>query len=451
MKIWILLPYQLFENPPDADKVIWLEEPLLKETHHEKKWAYWREAREALRVKWTKSIRHQQVCKSLDSKKLAAMLAKNKVLAYHPMDHKLEAHYKQLIPNIQFIESSMFLISYEKLQEYHNDKKTKKHTLSTFYQWARHQLGVLVDAKSTDKENRQPLPKNLDVIGAERKIEWSTTHEGARTALRQFLRERFGLFGTYQDAQTDEGFILYHSALSVYLNVGLLTPREVLDAVMAEKDRVPFSSLEGYVRQLIGWREYMRYLYIFHHDEMMATNAWNATNKMSLELWKGNTDISLFDKEVAKAKEHGYSHHIIRLMVFLNLFVLLRIDPHEVYRWFMHTVCMDAYEWVMKPTIWAFGYYWTCATSKPYISTSAYWTRMGRKFSGKTKKYEKQPRDKTWDALFYTFLVDYERTLPTLPGGAVYLRNLAAWKRMKKKDKETLHELSRRAIEKLTL
>jgi deoxyribodipyrimidine photolyase-related protein len=144
---------------------------------------------------------------------------------------------------------------------------------------------------------------------------------------------------------------------------------------MGYKSKVHMNSLEGYVRQLIGWREYMRYLYMFHYELMIKSNIPNNTKNMPKE-WYSNFDLSIFDKELQKSLSTGYSHHIIRLMLFLNFFILNEINPIDIYKWFMTVISIDAYDWVMVSNIFAMGFFYNKAMTRPYLCSSIYITKM---------------------------------------------------------------------------
>ena len=182
------------------------------------------------------------------------------------------------------------------------------------------------------------------------------------------------------------------------LNIGLLDPNKVLSMIIKQQ-QVPINSLEGLVRQLIGWREYMRYVYVMKYN--MIRNANLPQNDMTFKSWdpwyNGATGIYPLDQEIKKAMKYGYAHHIIRLMIFMNFFILCEIHPDEIYKWFMEVVSIDAYDWVMISNIYAMGYFDKGAMRKPYITTSNYILKMSNyKRDGKW--------DVIWTALFYRFI-----------------------------------------------
>ena len=363
------------------------------------------------------------------------------VKMFDPTDHMVLQKYKGITPYIAILPSPNFMMKVEDLQAFHKpDAKRILH--SQFFDFVKGRLDILKDQPSTDKDNRVSIPASLD--GKMRPAPryhsphhkqaiayvesmwsanpgtyegltlWPTNHQQATKHLTHFLNTRFESYGTYQDAIHPSEQFMYHSTISPCLNAGLLSPKQVLDAVLkhARSHKIPMNSLEGFVRQLIGWREYMRYLYIFHHDAYMKHPIPQSKSKR-IKDWKawheGSTGFHIVDTEIKKClgSAGGYAHHIIRLMVFLNIFLLLRIHPEDIYKWFMEVCAIDAYDWVMRPNIYCMGYFYPKAMSKQYISTSNYIVNM----SGRRYK-----RDPEWDELFH----DYVRELRP----HAYLRNL---------------------------
>ncbi len=313
-----------------------------------------------------------------------------------------------------------------------------KHLHHHFYIWQRKRMNVLVHegkpvggAWSFDKENRKRLPPHevvppvhryerssyveealgyvaqhfADHYGALDEFNYAVTHEEAKHALTMFLKERFAKFGVYEDAMSVQHPVLFHSVLSPYLNNGLLTPHEVLDAVLhyAEHHDTPLSSLEGFVRQLIGWREYIRMVYVCDGARMRNQNVLNAHRPLPESWWQGTTNLLPIDEAITTLDRSAYTHHIIRLMVVGNMMTLLGINPHDGYRWFMEWY-IDAYDWVMVPNVYGMALFADggTMTTKPYLSSSNYLKKMS--------DYPKGEWQKVWDALYWKF-VDTHRDL----------------------------------------
>ena len=216
---------------------------------------------------------------------------------------------------------------------------------------------------------------------------------------KDFLKNRFHEFGTYEDAIVSQEKILNHSVLTPMLNVGLITPKNIIEKSIeyALKENIPINSLEGFVRQIIGWREFIRGMYITKGSEQRTCNYWNFTRKIPPSFYDGTTGIEPVDTTIKKVLETGYCHHIERLMILGNFMLLCEFSPDEVYRWFME-LFIDAYDWVMVPNIYGMSQFADggLMATKPYISGSNYIMKMSN-----YKKGEWQP---IWDGLFWRFM-----------------------------------------------
>ncbi|MBM6405310.1 cryptochrome/photolyase family protein [Phycicoccus sp. CSK15P-2] len=333
-------------------------------------------------------------------------------------------------------ETPNFLTTRPQLTTWFGEHRAR---MASFYEWQRQRLDVLVEGRehdrpvggrwSFDEENRKKLPKGHDVPrrasaprlpevdeavawvaeafpdapGRADGFDWPVTHEQARAALREFVDERLDEFGPYEDAVSVEHPFVFHAVITPALNCGLLDPREVLDAVLGAADErdVPLASLEGFVRQLIGWREYMRATYHLYGRRMRTSNHLRHTRSLAAGWWDGSTGLDPVDHVVRGALERGYAHHIERLMVLGNAMCLLRTDPDEVYEWFM-AFFVDAYDWVMVPNVYAMSQFaaGTGITTKPYVSGSSYLRKMTDFGTGEWRE--------DWDALYWSF-VDHHR------------------------------------------
>lgn len=313
--------------------------------------------------------------------------------------------------------------------------KLKKPIMGSFYIQQRRKLEVLIDddAKplggkwSFDDENRKKLPKGIQIpelpIPAEREsvknarkelresgrgqgghtpFEYPVNRVEALKWMHAFFKERFSLFGDYEDAISTQHRVQFHSVLTPMLNIGLLNPEEILDEALevAEEENIPLNSLEGFVRQIIGWREYMRIMYHRHGVEMRTKNYWGFTRKIPESFYQGTTGIEPIDHVIKATLETGYCHHIERLMILGNFMLLCRFDPDEVYRWFME-MFIDSDDWVMVPNVYGMTQFADGGifTTKPYISGSNYIKKMS--------DYKKGDWMDVWDALFWTFLEDH--------------------------------------------
>lgn len=304
-----------------------------------------------------------------------------------------------------------------------------------FYAWQRRRLDVLVDDGepvggqwSFDAENRKKLPRNHpvpDVTWPQRHpavdaavqwvrdafaqnpgdadaFAWPTSHDEAEAMLEDFLAERLVDFGPYEDAISTRTATAFHSLLTPSLNIGLLSPAHVLERVLAvgAEEDVPLPSLEGFVRQLIGWREYMRATYVTGGRRMRSRNALGHHRSLPPGWWTAETGLAPVDLVLERVLESGWAHHIERLMVLGNAMCLLRIDPEDVYEWFME-MFVDAYDWVMVPNVHAMSQFAAgdAITTKPYVSGSNYLRKMSDLPRGEWCE--------AWDGLYWTFVRDH--------------------------------------------
>ncbi len=324
------------------------------------------------------------------------------------------------------LTTPMFLCTNQYLHEYFGDKK--RYLMADFYVEQRKRFGILMqDGKpmggrwSYDADNRKKLPKKIKIPATwfpssnhyvedakayvqqhfpnhpgSLEFHYAVTHADARKCLRHFIRERFDNFGAYEDAIDEKETFLYHSVISLYLNTGLLTPEEVIEMVLSEEN-IPLNSLEGYLRQIVGWREYMRAVYVLKGRRDRTFNFWEHHKKIPYSFWTGTTGIEPVDKVIGRVVNNGYTHHIERLMVMGNFMLLCEFDPDEIYRWFME-MYIDAYDWVMVPNVYSMSQYASggTTTTKPYISSSNYLLKMSN--------FKKGAWCEVWDALYWRFI-----------------------------------------------
>ncbi|HPR10577.1 MAG TPA: cryptochrome/photolyase family protein, partial [Candidatus Saccharibacteria bacterium] len=327
------------------------------------------------------------------------------------------------------------------------------HSFAPFYQWQRERFNILIDKKykpvggkwSYDTDNRKKLPQDIQVPGfvsfgdneyvkeaalwVEKRFPdnpgdvtnfiWPTRHAEAEQWLDDFLQHRLELFGPYEDAIDGQAMLLYHSGISAPLNCGLLTPGEVVDAVLAqhEKSPVDLPSLEGFIRQIIGWREYIRGIYAVQGSKMRKTNGLGQNRQLSTQWWDGTTGLPPVDDVITKVQNHAYGHHIERLMVMGNIMLLCEIHPDEVYKWFF-SLFIDAYDWVMVPNVYGMSQFSDLGSmvTKPYISGSNYILSMSH--------YPKEDWCDVWDGLFWGFVERHQDMLAKNPRTSMMVKNL---------------------------
>ena len=350
------------------------------------------------------------------------------------VDNWLEKRIKKYAKQIKLIEheTPMFLNSKEELNAYF---KAKKHYFqSDFYTQQRKKRQILLDQNfkpvggkwTFDVENRLKYPKakvppkvefpneNLFFKEAENYVKanfnknygelksdfiYPTTYEESRIWLKQFLEDRFVEFGEYEDSLVSNERILHHSLLTPMMNVGLITPQEIIETTLefAEDHRIPLNSLEGFIRQIIGWREFIRGVYEVAGTKERTMNFWNFKRKIPETFWTGTTGIEPLDIVIKKVLKTGYCHHIERLMVIGNFMLLCEFDPDEVYQWFME-LFIDSYDWVMVTNVYGMSQFADggLMATKPYISGSNYLMKMS--------DFPKGEWQKIWDGLFWRFM-----------------------------------------------
>ena len=329
--------------------------------------------------------------------------------------------------------SPMFLNSKEELASFFSIEKKKYHQ-TTFYIEQRKKHNILMDSHGKpmggkwtfDTENRKKypakkIPPSIQLPETDSYFEEAISYVNAnfsnnlgeltdfqlypnsfsdsRDWLNQFLEHRFSDFGIYEDAIVAENSILNHSVLTPMLNVGLITPKEVLNVCLhyAGINSVPLNSMEGFVRQIIGWREFIRGIYESRGSEERTTNFWKFKKKIPASFYEGTTGILPIDQTIKKLLKTGYCNHIERLMVLGSFMMLCEFDPDEVYRWFME-LFIDSYDWVMVTNIYGMSQFSDggLMATKPYISGSNYIMKMSN--------YKKGEWQATWDGLFWRFM-----------------------------------------------
>lgn len=440
----VIYPHQLFADHPatQAGRPIYLvEEPLLFSLNpvHRQRLLLHRLSMQAFardlegRDFDVKYIEHAEL-KRKDS--LFKRLADDGIKQLHIVDttddfleREIEAGCEKHKLERVWHESPMFLLDREdSIDRY---MQSKRH-MASFYKRYRRDFGLMANKKgdpqggkwSFDADNRETLPANVklpddiaffgnaqtaaaidwlkslhvDCYG-EARVWLPYTHDGAAKFLDAFLRERFKQFGPYEDAITTRGVRLFHSTLSPLMNVGLLTPAQVLDGALdyADAHNVPINSLEGFVRQIAGWREFMRAAYESDGRLMRTKNHWNHKRKLPDSFWNASTGMPPVDHAMKTALTFGYTHHIERLMVLGNFMLLCETDPDEVYRWFMG-MYVDAYDWVMVPNVYGMSQFADAGrfATKPYISGANYIRKMS--------DHEGGDWEATWTSLYWRFI-----------------------------------------------
>lgn len=261
---------------------------------------------------------------------------------------------------------------------------------------------------------------------------WPVTRAQALEALAEFIAVGLPGFGDYQDAMRAGSPFLYHSLLAPALNLGLLSPREVCAAAEAawRAGRAPINAVEGFIRQVLGWREYVRGVYWTLMPDYAAANALAACRKLPEFYWSGDTRMRCLREAIAGTRQHAYSHHIQRLMVTGNFALLAGIAPSEIERWYL-AVYADAVEWVEMPNTLGMAVFADGGrmASKPYAASGAYIDRMSDFCAGcgYDPAVKSGPRACPFNYLYWAFLLRNQARLQSNPRLAMPYRTLAGW------------------------
>ena len=373
-----------------------------------------------------------------------------------PVDHLLEKRLKAFIENNNcqlVVKDTPLLLTPQSAIDDHFGRG-KKPLMAKFYEMQRKRLDILVDDDgsphggqwSFDADNRKKLPKGivvpaepasdqhrelqsnlnqlqseqLPLLGDGEYFNYPFNHAQAALWLDQFLDYRFKDFGAYEDAISRQHRVMWHGVLTPMRNIGLLTPRQILDRTLerAKQADIPLNSLEGFIRQIIGWREFMAVMYRRHGVEMRNGNFWEFEDRpIPNAFYTGNTGLPPIDDAIKHALQTGYCHHIERLMLLGNMMQLCGFHPNRVYVWFME-MFVDAYDWVMVPNVYGMSQFADGGlfSTKPYISGSNYVRKMS--------DYPKGPWCEIWDGLFWSFIKKHETFFRSQYRLAMMARNL---------------------------
>jgi deoxyribodipyrimidine photolyase-related protein len=448
MKLGIVFPHQLFESSQllDQCELIYLVEEYLffnQYNFHKQKLAFHRASMkfyESYLSSIGKQVVYIDAISSLsnihtliDSLELSDS---SELLYVDPFDNWLEnrlqsACRKRKLNSTKLISSS-FINTEEELLNFFAFKKRMFQT--EFYKAERLKRSILLTQSGTplggkwsfDDENRLKYPKgknppkvsslvmnsfykeaqdyvekhfskNYGVVNSQ--FLFPTTFEESKQWLYDFFEQRFFDFGPFEDAIVSDEIVLHHSMLTPMLNIGLITPQFVLQEALSFglEHGVPLNSLEGFVRQILGWREFIRAVYVIKGSEMRTRNFWGFERKIPVSFWTGTTGIQPIDQTIQKILKTGYCHHIERLMVLGNFMLLCEFDPDDVYRWFME-MFIDSYDWVMVPNVYGMSQFADggMMSTKPYISGSNYLMKMS--------DFQKGSWQAVWDGLFWHFM-----------------------------------------------
>lgn len=470
--VLVLLPNQLFAPDllPQADVVYVVEEPLFFGADQQYPFALHKQKlvlhRASMRryveeALWPAGINVEYIeLKDIGSTAEILFRAKSAgaemVQIFDPNDHTIESRLKVAIEEsieppfeLRVLPSPNFYLQRGEAQQFFADKSS--HSFATFYQWQRERFNILIDKKFKpvggswmhEPKERKALPvdyvapgfesfgDNKYVAEARKWVEehftdnpgslehflWPTSSVEARAALDDFLRNRLADFATYQDAIDGQGVMLYHSGLSAALDCGLINPQEVIATTLAYVDKhtdLSLDSVEGFVRRILGWREYVRAIYVAQHSSMRS-----ASQERLAEAWlTSTTGLPPVDDVISKVDKNAYVHGAERLMVAGNAMLLCEEKPEAIYAWYM-SMFIDAYDWSVTPNVFAMTHFTDLGgmITKPYISSSAYVRTMSH--------YPEGEWCNIWDGLFWGFVERHHELLAKNPHTSTLAKGLS--------------------------
>ena len=447
MKINIIFPNQLFEKSLlfDNKSITYLIEEHLFFNHynfHKQKILFHRDSMmnyyDYLKAKGLEVTYINSYDKESDIRIFLKNTKAQEIDIYNPIDNWLEKRIfsscEEKNININIHENPLFLTKKSELNPFFNPIK-KKLFQTSFYKNQRIKFNILLNNENKpeggkwtyDDLNRKKFPKNKTTPVIEysflessnyniskkyvskyfsknygelgKSQLYPTDFKSAKEWFNNFLKTRFNEFGIYEDAILKNESIINHSVLSPLINSGLLDPKYILHESIEfyKKNNIPLNSSEGFIRQIIGWREFIRGVYICKGSEERTKNYWGFKRKIPKSFYTGTTGIDPIDDTIKKVNKSGYANHIERLMILGNFMVLCEFDPDEVYKWFME-LFIDSYDWVMVPNVYGMSQFADggLMSTKPYISSSNYIIKMS--------DYKKGDWSDIWDGLFWSFM-----------------------------------------------
>ncbi|WP_104736058.1 cryptochrome/photolyase family protein [Hanstruepera ponticola] len=464
----ILFPNQLFLKSPllDNDYPIYLVEEYLffsQYAFHKQKIAFHRASmlyyNDFLENKNKEVVYIDATDDNSDIRKLIATLIKQGTTEIHiiePVDNWLEKHIHSALNDCELVSynNPLFINTKSDLKHFFKPEK-KSFSQTTFYKQQRKKRNILIDDDDNpeggkwtyDTENRKKYPKDKtppNIHYPESSSYWEKavmytqthfkknpgniskqrlypiTHEESLNWLQQFLEYRFYDFGIYEDAIVKAEIFLNHSVLTPMLNVGLISPHTIIDKTLqfSQEENIPINSTEGFIRQIIGWREFMRGMYELKGSFARTKNFWSFKRRIPKSFYEGSTGIEPVDDTIKKILKTGYCHHIERLMILGNFMLLCEFHPDAVYQWFME-LFIDAYDWVMVPNVYSMSQFADGGTfaTKPYLSSSNYIKKMSN-YSGGSKW------ETIWDGLFWRFVHEHQKVFESNPRTSMMYHNL---------------------------
>ncbi len=417
-------------------------------------------------AEWLQSKGHKVIYLRLDDKQnrqsfeqnIAELIARHGFTRFEwqlPDEYRLDVMLTEMAGNLgvptAVCDTGHFMSTRTELAEFFKGKKT--YLMENFYRYMRRKHSVLMEGDNPlsgkwnyDENNRKKMPaahvppppmlfqtdvtelhamiikagvKTIGEVNATPFL-WPLDRSEAVQLLDYFVKHCLCLFGTFQDAMTPQYWSLYHSRLSFALNIKLISPLEVIKRAIEEwrqrPDEIAFHQLEGFVRQIIGWREYMRGIYWLKMPDFAQLNYFNHTDKLPEWYWTGNTRMRCLQHSIKQSLQYAYAHHIQRLMVTGNFALLAGVHPDEVDAWYLG-IYIDAIEWVEITNTRGMSQYADggIVGSKPYVSSAAYINKMSNYCAGCYYKHDKRTGERAcpFNSLYWNFYDRHQQLLKT--------------------------------------
>lgn len=371
----------------------------------------------------------------------------DEIITYELNNFALEEKLIKSGFNCVFQNSPMFLCNKEEFINFYSSKKHFSQTSFYIYMRKKHKLLLDKDLKpiggnwTYDKENRKKIPTGIEIpkypkldeniyvkeakiyvnkhfannIGTLNLFNYPVTFDEVDFCIEDFIQNRLENFGVYQDAINENDSYLFHSIISFALNIGLITPQKLVQKII--NTSAPLNSVEGYIRQILGWREFVKGIYHLIGKTQLESNFWGFTNVINNKFYEGKTGVLPVDNVIKKLLKTSYANHIERLMVLGNFFLLCEINPQEVYRWFME-FSIDSYPWVMCANVFGMSQFSDggLIVTKPYIASSNYIIKMS--------DYKANNWSQILDSLFWRFIYKHKDYFSKNPRSSLLVSNL---------------------------
>ncbi|WP_299566848.1 cryptochrome/photolyase family protein [uncultured Sulfitobacter sp.] len=412
----------------------------------------------------------------------AEQTAAESVICTEPGEWRLINKLTHAPIKTRILPDDRFLATHAEFEGWAKGRKSLR--MEYFYREMRRKTGLLMDGDNPaggqwnfDHDNRKPAPGSIapegpltfepdnvtgdvlalveaqfgDHFGTLRPFTFATTRAQALDALAHFVKHSLPTFGDYQDAMVTGEPFMFHAILSPYINMGLLGSMEVCEAAQEAYDNgdAPINAVEGFIRQIIGWREYVRGIYFLEGPDYASRNVLKQKRDLPAMYWGGETDMACMEAAVGQTQEHAYAHHIQRLMVTGNFALLAGIDPQQVSEWYLE-VYADAYEWVEAPNVVGMSQFADggVIASKPYVSSGSYINRMSDYCKGCAYSVTKKTGEGScpFNTLYWHFLDRHRDRFSDNPRmGNMY----ATWDRMDEEKRETVLSDAQAVLSKL--